>query len=165
MKEQNLRILVVYYSLEGNTSLIAQSIAEEIGGDILKLEVVKSISSGVSKYLGGGKQVVFKEKPELIPYDFKPDNYDILFIGTPVWAWSYTPALRTFFAQNVINDKKIALFSCNGGDNGKTFENMKTALGNNEFLGEMQFLEPIKTNKNKSIESAKSWAKNLIDLI
>ena len=32
----------------------------------------------------------------------------MIFIGTPVWAWSFAPALNTFFAENKITDKKIA---------------------------------------------------------
>lgn len=162
MEVKDLRILVVYYSFESNTKLIAESIAEETGSDILELEVVKPISNDTTKYVAGGKQVVLKEKPKLIPYDFKPENYDILFIGTPVWAWSYTPALRTFFSKNIIKNKKIALFSCNGGDNGKTFENMKKALPNNEFLGELQFYEPLTTGKQKNIDLAKTWARKLV---
>lgn len=64
MKGKNLRILVVYYSFEGNTELIAESIAKEINSDILKLEVVKPISNDSSKYLVGGKQVLIKENLE-----------------------------------------------------------------------------------------------------
>lgn len=158
----DLRTLVVYYSFEGNTKLMAQSIAKEIGGDMLELNVVKPIANDAVKYVAGGKQVILKEKPKLIPYDFKPENYDILFIGTPVWAWSYTPALRTFFEKNIIQNKKIALFSCNGGDNGKTFENMKKVLKNNEFLGEMQFYEPLTTNQQASVDLARSWAEKMV---
>lgn len=165
MKENNLRILVVYYSFEGNTKLIAESMAKETGSDILKLEVVKPISNDATKYIVGGKQAILKEKPKLMPYEFKAENYDVLFIGTPIWAWNYTPALRTFFAENSIKNKKIALFSCCGSSNGKTFENIKKVLKDNEFLGEIQFFEPLKTKTEENIELAKSWAKKMIESI
>ncbi|MCE5222139.1 MAG: flavodoxin [Clostridium sp.] len=161
MEKDNLRILVVYYSFDGNTKLIAESIVEEIHGDILPLEVEKPIANNKKKYLVGGKQVILKEKPMLIPYEFKAENYDVLFIGTPIWAWNYAPALRTFFAENSIKNKKIVLFSCNGGQNGKTFENMKKALPDNEFLGEIEFYEPLKSKKEEKIELAKSWARKM----
>ena len=162
MKEKDLRILVVYYSFEGNTKLISESIAEEMDSDILKLEVVKPISNDVTKYIVGGKQVILREKPKLITYEFKPENYDVLFIGTPIWAWNYAPALRTFFEENSVKNKKIALFSCEGSSNGKIFENMKKNLEGNEFLGEIEFFEPLNTNRERSIELAKSWAKKMI---
>lgn len=152
----------MYYSFEGNTKLIAEAIAEETVCGILKLDVEKPIINVSTKYVVGGKQVILKEKPKLMPYNFDAKNYDLLFIGTPVWAWSYSPALRTFFSENIIQNKKIALFSCNGGDNGKTFENMKKALRNNEFLSEIQFYEPMTVNKQKNIDLAKSWAEKVV---
>jgi len=165
MKGKDLRILVVYYSFEGNTKLIAESMAEEMDSDILKLEVVKPISNDKTKYIVGGKQVILKERPKLIPYEFKAENYDVLFIGTPIWAWNYAPALRTFFYENSIKNKKIALFSCEGSSNGKTFENMKKTLAGNEFLGEIEFFEPLNTKREKNIELAKSWARKVAESI
>jgi len=165
MKKDDLRILVVYYSFEGNTKLIAESITEEIDSDILKLEVVKPISNDATKYIMGGKQVILKEKPKLMPYEFEAENYDVLFIGTPIWAWNYAPALRTFFETNSVKNKKIALFSCNGGSNGKTFENMKKELQGNEFLGEIEFFEPLSTKRDTSVELAKSWARKMAESI
>ncbi len=162
MKEKELRVLVVYYSFEGNPKLIAEAIAEETDCRILKLDVEKPIVNISTKYVVGGKQVILKEKPKLMPYNFDAENYDLLFIGTPVWAWNYSPALRTFFSENMIQNKKIALFSCNGGDSGKTFENMKKVLRNNEFLSEIQFYEPITVNKQKNIDLARSWAEKVV---
>ncbi|MDR3595626.1 flavodoxin [Clostridium sp.] len=162
MEGNDLRILIVYYSLEGNVKLIAESIAEEIHSDTLKLEVEKPIPIDNKKYFVGGKQAMFKEKPKLIPYEFNAENYDVLFIGTPVWAWTYAPAIRTFFEENSVKNKKIALFSCNEGGNGKTFEKMKKALEGNEFLGEIEFFAPLKGKREESVELAKSWAREMI---
>jgi flavodoxin len=162
MKGNDLRILVVYYSFEGSTKLIAESISQEIEGNILSLEVEKPISNDITKYIVGIKQVILKEKPKLIPYEFKPENYDVLFIGTQVWAWNYAPALRTFFEENNIKNKKIALFDCMSSSDGKTFENMKKALEGNEFLGEIEFLEILNTERGKRIELAKSWARKSV---
>lgn len=163
MKRNNLRSLVVYYSFEGSTKLIAESIAKEIDSDILTLEVQKPISNDITKYIIGSKQVVLREKPKLIPYEFKSENYDILFIGTPVWAWDYAPALRTFFEENSIKNKKIALFDCMSSSDGKTLENMKKALEGNEFLGEIKFYERLNRNikKEKKVELAKLWVRKI----
>jgi len=40
-----------------------------------------------------------KEKPELKAFDKDLDKYDLIFIGTPVWAFNYTPAIYTFFEK------------------------------------------------------------------
>lgn len=153
------KILVVYYSLEGNTKLIAEAISEKLSSDILEVKPKKDIDSqSKMKYLVGGKQAVTKEKPKLVSYDVNAENYDILFIGTPVWAWTFAPAIRSFLHSTNLKGKKIALFSCNAGANGKTFENMKDKLQGNEFLGQIEFKEPLKSDRQENIERAKKWA-------
>ncbi|AZV56895.1 flavodoxin [Clostridium sp. AWRP] len=156
------KILVVYYSLEGNTRLIAETISKEISGDILEIKPKKSIDPhSKMRYFIGGKQAMTKEKPEILPYDINPEDYDLLFIGTPVWAWTFSPAIRSFFANTNLKGKKIALFSCNGGSNGKTFENMKEQLEGNEFLGEIEFKDPLKNDTEENIERAKKWCNSI----
>ncbi|APM38125.1 flavodoxin family protein [Clostridium kluyveri] len=159
------KILVVYYSLEGNTKLIAETISNEVSADILEVKPKKDIEPHSKiKYLIGGKQAITKEKPELVHYDVNIENYEILFIGTPVWAWTFAPAIRSFFANTNLKNKKIALFSCNGGANGKTFQNMKAELGGNEFLGEIEFKDPLKNDRGENVEKAKKWSQDICKL-
>ena len=161
-----MRSLVVYYSLEGNTRYIAEAIKEAVGADSFELKPEVEINpKGFMKYMEGGRQVVKKETPNLKNLDLNPDDYDVLFIGTPVWAFSYTPALRTLFAQCPIKAKKIALFCCQGGQPGKTFGNIKNAIPDNTFLGEIDFKEPLKNNKEESRQKAIDWAKKIIEHI
>ncbi len=158
-----MKKLVVFYSLEGNTRLIAENIAEEVNADILELKPKQDIRSrGFMKYFWAGRAVTMKTRPELIPLDKNPQDYDLLFIGTPVWAWNYTPALNTFFSEQALSGKKVALFCCHGGGKGKIFVKMKDALKNNEILGERDFHEPLKNNPDVNAHKAKDWAKKII---
>ena len=55
-----MKILVIYYSFEGNTEFIAQAMARHAGADILKLEPQnEQRHKGFMKYIWGGKQVFF----------------------------------------------------------------------------------------------------------
>lgn len=159
-----MKTLVIYYSFEGNTKLIAESIAKTVGADILELKSKNETSpKGFSKYFWGGKQVLQKTKPDLLPFDKNPVDYDVLFIGTPVWAWSYTPVLNTFFSNHKLSNKKVALFCCHGGGKGNIFKKMKEALKDNEFLGEIDFRDPLKRNKDANLLKAEAWAKNIMN--
>jgi len=40
-----MKTLVVYYSLEGNTKFIAETISKTVGADLLELKPIKDISS------------------------------------------------------------------------------------------------------------------------
>lgn len=158
-----MKKLVVYYSFDGNTKFIAQAIAEAVSADVLELKPKKEIKShGFTKYFWGGKQVMMKEKPELLPFDKQSQEYDILFIGTPVWGFNYAPPLNTFFSNVNLKDKKIALFCCYAGLKGKTLESMRKCLLGNDIIGKIDFIEPLKHNYKSDGEKAKEWARNII---
>ena len=155
------KVLVVFYSYEGSTRLMAKTIAQVIQADLLECKPVKDIKSkGFTKYLWGSRQVIFKKKPELEKFEKNPDDYDVIIIGTPVWAFNYTPTIRSFLTQVKLKNKKIGLFYCHEGGPGKTLENLKNELSENTIVGEIDFLNVFE-NKEENIEKAKNWAIHL----
>lgn len=160
-----MKTLIIFYSLTGNVKFIAQTMAKEINADLLELRPEKEVKAdSFMKYLWGGRQVMMKIAPKLLPLDKNPNDYDLIIIGTPVWAWNFCPPLRTFFNQAKLRNKKIALFCCHGGQIGKTFANIKAELAGNQFLGEIDFLEPLKNKTEENTVSAIKWIKNISTL-
>lgn len=153
-----MKSLIIYYSLQGNTKLIVEEIAKEIDCDILQLKLKNEIpSKGFMKFMKGGKQVVKGEQPELEPFNIDLSLYDTIIFGTPVWASSYASAFNTFFSKVSIKGKKILLFSCYAGTEGKAFDSYRSALLGNEILGQMGFRDPAKRNTEGNIKKAKEW--------
>ena len=101
------------------------------------------------------------KKPELNPVDKNPQEYDLIFIGTPVWAWNPAPPLKSFLSSRSIMNKKIALFCCHGGGKGKIFKRFKELLPGNQILGEIDFFEPLKKNRDTCISKTIAWAQSL----
>lgn len=162
MNSNELKKLIVFYSFEGNTKLMAEAMAETIGADLLEIRPKKELKSkGFSKYLWGGSQVFMKKKPELMPLEVNPEDYDLIIIGTPVWAWTYTPPIATLLSTVSFKGKIIGLYSCHGGQNGKTLVNMRNQLKDSQVIGEIDFFEPLTKDKDISIERAQKWVKDL----
>jgi flavodoxin len=158
-----MKSIVIYYSFEGNTKLIANSVCDTLGADLLRLQLAKELKTkSFIKYFWGGKEVFIKKTPELLPYYFDVDAYDLILIGTPVWAWNFAPAVKTFLTKEKIKNKKIALFCCHGGGKGKIFTRLKTALEGNEFVGEIDFRDPLRVKTELNLKRAKEWAKEII---
>jgi flavodoxin len=153
-----VKTLVVYYSFENNTRFIAETIAEAIQADLLELKPLQDLKThGFMKFIWGGKQVFLRQKPDLAEFKHNPLDYDLLFLGTPVWAFNYAPAMRTFLSKVQLKNKKIALFCCFSENGGKTLAKMRAELRGNEIIGEKGFAEPIIGNPEKAAE-AKEWA-------
>ncbi len=158
-----MKVLVAYYSFEGNTKFIAEAIAKELKADILEIKPVKEIKTkGFFKYPIGGAQVVFGIKPKLKPFEKNPEDYDVLFLGTPAWSLSYSPAMRSFLSQVKLVNKKVGLFCCRITQKGKTFRIMKKKLVGNEIIGEIDFSQPLKKAKDEDAKTVKKWAKELV---
>jgi len=160
-----LKKLVIFYSLDGNTKFISETIAQTIGADLLELKPVKDINNqGAAKYFWGGRQVIFKTKPELQALNLNPADYDLIFIGTPVWAFTFAPALKTFFSQTKLTNKKIVVFCSHEGHPGKTLENMADELHANEIISQQDFLGPYGENNQANEQKAIDWVNNTFQL-
>jgi len=149
-----VKSVVIYYSLTGNTSLVAKMIAERIGADIIELKPEKEIpSTGASKYFWGGKSVMLNEKPKLLNDNINVESYDTLIIGTPIWAGSMTPPMNTFLSENMIKDKRVFLFATHspGTNAGKCFAKMKEKLIRNR-INETVGFEDVKKMSAKILD-------------
>ena len=153
-----MKSLIIYYSLDGNTRMIAELIKNAAGSDILQLKPVHDNNKkGLFKILSGGIQVLKNEKPELLPVDINPDDYELIFIGTPVWAGSFAPALNTFFSKTPVTNKKIVLFCCLKGGMGKIFSKLRELLKGNTVISEKEFISPLKKEPDKTNEDLRIW--------
>lgn len=144
-----MKTAIVYYSMSGNTKYVADKIADEIKAsgevDIIRIEPKKAYpDKGAKKFLWGGKSAVMGEKPALQPYEFKIEMYDRIIFGTPVWASTFVPPLRTFMNENPdVKDKKIAVFTCfSGGGADKAIDKMKKYIGIEKFEAELILTDP-----------------------
>ena len=158
-----MKSLVIYYSLEGNTKLIADTIKNELNSDVLELRTKKQYpNKGFKKYLCGGKSVILKEKPKLLNKYIDISIYDKIFIGTPIWAGTYEVPFNTFFNEYKIKNKEIGLFVYHeGGRSNKCYNNLKKQLKGNKIIGEIEYIEPLKNNKEENINKTINWIKNL----
>lgn len=158
-----MKTAVLFYSLEGNTKHISKIIAKELQADLIELKTKKTFpTSGIAKYFWGGKSVVMKEHPELANKPIHLDAYDNIIIGTPIWAGTYAAPFQTFLKQYKFTGKKVAVFACNAGGGGqKCFKMFKEALPDNQFVDEIDFVNPLKAKTKESAKKAMVWAKSL----
>ena len=138
-----MKALIVYYSLEGNTKMIANELAAKLGADTLELKPIKAYPTGkVSKFLWGGKSSVMSDMPILEPIKIDIGMYDTIILGTPVWASRCSPPLRTFLMDRSVIGKKVAAFACAGGNSpGKTFDILEQ-LCNKKLCAKTLFVDP-----------------------
>ena len=139
-----MKTAIVYYSMHGNVRYVAQKVADATGADLIELIPVKAYpDKGMRQFIWGGSAVTFKKKPDLEPYTFNADEYDTVIIGTPVWASNFTPPLRTFFEDNDLSGKKIAVIATSAGGNfDKCIESVRKAVNADSLVAVLSLVEP-----------------------
>ncbi len=157
------KVLIVYYSFEGATEMVAESISNALKFDILSIKPVKEIKSkGFSKYVWGGAQVVMGIVPKIEPIQIDLDEYDTILLGSPIWAGTFAPPLRTFLENKKVRNKRIAYFFTHDGGADFAVERAKEAISlHNTFFASLG-LENVRNNQESSKKQAVDWAKSIL---
>lgn len=121
-----MKVLILYYSYLGNTKRIAEVIQKEIGGDIARIDTVVPYDSDYNKVVDQGQREVAEGYcPELKPLNLNLKDYDTIILGSPVWWYTFAPAMRSFLKQEDLTGKTIYPFATNGGWLGHTMEDFE----------------------------------------
>jgi flavodoxin len=125
-KGENMKKLVVYYSLSGNTEKVAETIARELKADICRVEEVKKRSKFL-QYILGGFAAGRDKSCEIKPIDIDVHDYDLILLGSPVWAAKPVPAINAFIYGTEFKKKKVIAFFTMGGSEYEKAKNNITA--------------------------------------
>lgn len=155
------KILVVYYSYEGHTKRVAKLIQKHYDCVLLAIKPKKEMTSkGFGKYFWGGAQVYMRKIPKLEPFDVNFDLYDTIFIGTPIWAWTITPPVKSFLMEHLFTGKNVYVFYTHEGGPGKVENVVKKLLNDNDLVGSKGFLN-AKGSEDQTESDVSHWLKEI----
>lgn len=115
-EEEDNSVVVIDGEVLGNTQYVAMLIAENIGANIFRIEPKTPYTTSHEELVDLASQEQKENaRPELKQNIENLEDYNIIFIGYPIW-WSDLPMiLYTFFDENDFSGKTIVLFSTHGG--------------------------------------------------
>lgn len=150
-----MKTLIVYYSFEGNTRYAARLLAEKLDADTLELEPERDYPRGnASKYVFGGAAASMSTAPKLKPYLCEPEKYDLVILGSPVWAGRAAPPLNTFLNSHNLRQSRVATFACSASGNaGHLFESLEKKVG--ALTERASFLNPASHREDAEKEAAR----------
>ncbi|MCW1359761.1 flavodoxin [Campylobacter sp. US33a] len=103
--------LIVYYSRTLNTHILAKYLQSITKSDMMRLQTTYHYPSNFEAMLEIAKQEREENfKPELLNAELNFDDYDMIFLGTPIWSGGIASPVRTFLSQYDFSSKIIAPF-------------------------------------------------------
>lgn len=156
-----MKNIVIYYSYGGNTRRIAQMIQQELGADAIEIETVKPYTGSYNDVVDQGQREVNSGfMPKIKPLNVDLSKYDNVILGTPVWWYTFAPAMKTFLTQTDLSGRNIYPFATNGGWIGHTFRDFKEACVGAEVRDGLN----IRFNEDKQITAdadIRKWIRNI----
>ena len=109
-----MKKVIVYYSYRGNTKSIAEMIQKSTGADIARIETVVPYDGDYNSVVNQGQNEVNSGYcPGIKPLNIDLSKYDEVILGTPVWWYTFAPAMHTFLKENDLSGKTVYPFATN----------------------------------------------------
>jgi menaquinone-dependent protoporphyrinogen IX oxidase len=123
------KVIVSYFSRTGTTRAVAGAIAAALNADIEEISDGKD-RRGPAGYLRTIVEAIRKRPVAIAPAKRDPAAYDLVVVGTPVWAWSPSALVRTYLAANASRLPQVAFFCVMGATGSeRTFAQMRSLAG------------------------------------
>ncbi len=123
------KAVIVFYSYSGNTQKTANILKDELKGEC-SVDLIRLDPADESEAFWGQAIRAFIKKEAVLKEPLKYDlsGYDVIALGTPVWAFGMAPALRAYMKKcSGLKDKQVILFTTYG-----------SGAGNNRCINEMK---------------------------
>lgn len=168
-------ILVAYFSRAdenysvgtvevGNTQIVAEYIAEQVGADSFHIETVTPYPADYDECCDVAKQeLADNARPEISGSVKNMDSYDIVFLGYPIWWGDMPMAVYTFMESYDFSDKVVIPFNTHeGSGESGTYSAISSALQNAQVLDGMAIQGKTAQEFNSDTQQAvRAWLDGL----
>ena len=154
--------LVAYFSASGVTEKAAKLLAEAAGADIFEIEPEIPYTKADLNWMDKTSRSTIEmndpsSRPEIKNRVENMAQYDVIFLGFPIWWYRQPAIIDTFLEQYDLSDKTIVLFATSGGSGfGKTAAGLKDKVSSDTKIIEGKLL-----NGRQDVKSLTEWVNGL----
>jgi flavodoxin len=124
------RVLVIYFSVGGNTRIVAEKIKEKTAADVYEIELRERLTLGWKLYWKWFLDLVGCKHTELKTPVPDLNSYDTIFVGSPAWGWNVPSPVSLFLSKCDFRKKRVIPFVTHGGAPGKFFKTFEKEAKN-----------------------------------
>jgi flavodoxin len=123
------KTLIVFYSRSGTTRRIAEALSAALKCDLEEITEPRR-RTGLLGYMRSLLEASRKRPSTIAPKKHEVSSYDLVVIGTPVWAWSLSSPVRAYLMATAGQLPEVAFF-CTLGASGSenAFAQMMAVVG------------------------------------
>ena len=132
--------LVAFFSASGVTAQAARSLADAAGADLYEIKPAVPYSNADLDWMNKKSRSSIEmndkaSRPAIADTDAHVADYDVVFVGFPIWWYIAPTIINTFLERYNFSGKKIVLFATSGGSGfGKTVSNLQPSAPNAKII-------------------------------
>lgn len=130
------KALILYYSQEGSTKHVAETLRDMLEADIEAIELEDPYSGSYDETIERcKKEMESGEVPAVKPLKADMSKYDVVFLGYPIWFGTYARPIAGLVKNESFKGKKVITF-CTFGSGGlqSSTADLKKALPDAEVV-------------------------------
>ena len=158
-KKVKYKTLVAYFSKTGNTQKIAFKISI-----MLKADLERIVDLNNRGFILGGGAATFGIAADINKSKYKAEDYDLVVIGTPIWSWSMSPAIRAYLNQNKGKFKKVAFFVTSGNTAPDNVVESMEKLIDTKSIAHIGYIEKDFKDTHKVQERLNTFLVNFLEM-
>jgi len=156
------KMLIIYYSLTGNTKYIAEQVRKKTGGDVFEIETVKTYPAEYSALTEEAKrELQTGDLPALKKNPPDMSSYDLILVGSPVWWYTVSTPVMSFLRQADFAGKKVSAFCTHEGGIGKFFPDFKEQAKNAVVLEGLDLYNVRQARRGEFDKALDAWLSKL----
>ena len=134
--------LVAYFSASGVTAGVAEKLAKAAGADLYEIKPAVPYTKADLDWMNKQSRSSIEmsnlsSRPEISGRVDNMDEYDVIFVGFPIWWYVAPTIINTFLESYDLTGKTIILFATSGGSGfGKTAEKLADSCKGAVIKGE-----------------------------
>lgn len=132
--------LVAYFSATGVTRRAAEKLAKKAGADLYEIKPKEPYSSEDlnwnDKSSRSSKEMnELSSRPALVDTDAPIEDYDVIYLGFPVWWYVAPRIINTFLESYDFSGKTIVVWATSGGSGlGRTVPELEKCVPDATFI-------------------------------
>lgn len=158
------RVLVAYFSASGITAQVAEKLSKALGGDLHEITPAVTYTKADLDWMDENSRssVEMKDKsfrPAVANQVENMEEYDVIFIGFPIWWYTAPTIINTFLEKYDLSGKTIVPFATSGSSQmGQTNDDLKGSCEGAVLVEGKRFPSGI------GEAELKKWAQMTVDI-
>lgn len=160
-RDEDNSTVVINGEVLGNTQYIAELIKERTSADIFRLEPTNAYPTNHSELLERAREEMSSDfKPEIKGKIEDFEQYDVIFVGYPIWNADVPPIINSFLEEYNFDGKTVVPFCTHGGSG---LSGTPTTIANKIRNANVitNGFSISRSNMENSISAVESWLKEI----